>query len=92
MDLEPSIEFLIENAARHEVELQRMRELIEAGIKLVITSQSETNRRWDALLDAQLRTESQIARLAEAQTALANAQAGTGQRLQKLIDSLDQHH
>ncbi|HXP87692.1 MAG TPA: hypothetical protein VN841_23365 [Bryobacteraceae bacterium] len=81
MDMERSIEFLIESAARHEGQLQRIRDLIEGGIKLVVASYSELNRKTDALLDAQLRTETSVARLAEAQRV-------TEEKLQGLIESL----
>jgi hypothetical protein len=58
MDVEKTMEFLLETAVRHDTQIQTIRNLLEGGIKLVNTYQTETNRRFDALLDAQLRTES----------------------------------
>ncbi len=81
MDMERSIEFLVENAARHEAQLQGIRNLIEGGMKMIVSFQSETNRRLDALIDASLHTEERLSRLADAQTR-------TEQKLQSLIDSL----
>ena len=81
MDLERSLESLIENAARQDAQLQGIRNLIEGGMKLVVASQAETNRKLDALLDAQLRTETKLAQLAE-------TQESTGKKLETLIDSL----
>jgi hypothetical protein len=81
MDIERSMQLLIENAARHEAQLQGIRSLIEGGMRLVVSSQTDTNRKIDALVDAQLRTETAIARLGDAQTR-------TEEKLQSLIESL----
>ena len=97
MDIERSIEFLLQQEVKAEVQLQSIRDLVRDGMKLVITHQTETNRRLDALIDAQLRSEERISRLAEAQliteqkvARLADAQETTERKLQALIDSLKQ--
>ena len=71
--------FLVESAAKHEVQLQRMRDVIERGMRIIVTFQTESSRKLDALIDAQLRPEEKLAQL-------ANAQAGTEQKLQGLLD------
>lgn len=97
MDLDCSIEFLLQQQVKTEVQLQAIRDLVQGGMKLVIPYQAETNRRLDALIDAQLRSEERISRLAEAQlitgqkvARLADTQETTELKLQALIDSLKQ--
>jgi hypothetical protein len=60
MCLERSVEFLIENAARHEGQLQRIRDLIEGGIQRVASSYPELNCKTDAVLDSHLRIQRMI--------------------------------
>jgi len=95
MDLDKAIEFLVESQAKHEAHLQgidsqlkAIRKVISGGLKLVVKGQTDTNRKFEALLDAQLRTEASIARLAEAQARTADAQSRTEQELRSLLDSL----
>lgn len=99
--MEKTVEFLVENAARHESQIQAIRKLIQAGMKMIVSSQAETNRKFDVLIDAQLRTESglsrtnealartneSLARTNETVARLAEAQAATEIKLQALIDS-----
>jgi hypothetical protein len=88
MDIERAVEFMVQQQARTEVQLQAIKDLLQGGIKLVTSYQGETNRRLDALLDGQLRSEEKIAKLADAQLKLATAQEATERRLQALIESL----
>jgi chromosome segregation ATPase len=46
----------------------------------------QTNAKIDALIDAQMRTEESVTKIAEAQAKLAEAQTHTEQRLDALID------
>ena len=73
MDVEKAVEFLIEGQARHEAHLQHLdarlntiANVIRGGLKAVVRYQVQTNQRFEELLDAQLRTEANIARLADA--------------------------
>ena len=65
MEMEKAVELLLESAARHESQLQAIRDVIQGGINMVVSFQAETNRKFDVLIDAQLRTEASLARLAE---------------------------
>jgi hypothetical protein len=101
MDLEKAIEFLVESQANHEAHLQgidaqlkAIRSVIQGGLKVVTKYRTETNRRFDALLDAQIRTEEHLARLASGQAQMANgqsqfadAQARTEEKLARLADA-----
>jgi hypothetical protein len=88
MEIEKAIEFLLEGQAKHEAEIKAIRKVISGGLKLVVKYQTRTNEKLEALLDAQLRTEASLERLAEAQTGLADAQTRTEKELRTLIDSL----
>jgi len=87
MEIDKAVEFLLQSQARQESQLQSIRNLIESGIKLVITYQNDTNHRLNALLDAQIRTEEKMGRLEDRMSDLAEAQKKTEQKLQVLIDS-----
>ena len=88
MEIEKAIEFLLDGQAKHEAEIKAIRKVISGGLKLVVKYQTRTNEKLEALLDAQLRTEGSLGRLAEAQAGLADAQTRTEKELRTLIDSL----
>ena len=88
MDIDKAIEFLLEGQVKHEAEIKAIRKVISGGLKLVVKYQTRTNDKLDALLDAQLRTEASLGRLAEAQAGLTHAQTRTEKELRTLIDSL----
>jgi hypothetical protein len=58
MEIEEAIEFLLEGQAKHEAEIKAIRKVISGRLKLVVKYQTRTNEKIEALLDAQLRTES----------------------------------
>jgi len=96
------MEFLLEGQARHESQIQVIRNLLEDWMKLVVSyqtkadeNQTKTDEKLAALMDAQLRTEGHLGRLTEAQavterklTELAEAQKTTELKLQSFLDSM----
>jgi hypothetical protein len=102
MDVEKTMEFILESQAKHESEIQAIRTLLKGGIKLLNSYQTKTNEKLAALIDAQLRaevrldrTDAQIAKLADAQAMtdlklnrVADLQATTELKLQIFLDSL----
>src|SRR5207302_9173660 len=97
-----TMEFLLEGQARHESQIQVIRNLLEDWMKLVVSYQTKTNEKQAALdeklaalMDAQLRTEAQLERTdaqlarTDAQLAqLAEAQKITELKLQTFLDSM----
>ena len=81
MDVEKTMEFIRESQAKHESEIQVIRNLLKGGIKLFKTNQAKLNEKLAAIKEAQLRTDAQFARLAE-------AQAITERKRQSFLDSL----
>ena len=102
MDVEKTMEFLLEGQARHESQIQVIRNLLEDWMKLVVSYQTKTDETLSALMNAQLRTEASLERLAAAQAStdlkldrlavnlarLADAQAITELKLQTFLDSM----
>jgi hypothetical protein len=81
MEIEEAIEFLLDGQAKHEAEIKAIRKVISGGLKLVVKYQTRTNEKIEAPLDAQLRTEARLGRLAEAQTQTEHA-------MRAMLDSL----
>lgn len=78
-DLQGKIEFIINQQAQFSSDLERVKDLI---VQLAVTGRdrfADHDRKISALLDAQIKSEDRLARLAE-------AQAQTDQRLRALID------
>ena len=95
MDVEKTMAFLLEGQARHESQIQSIRNLLEGGVKLLNSYQTKTNETLAILMDAQLRTEASLERLSVAQATtdlklnrLADLQAITELKLQIFLDSL----
>ena len=95
MDVEKTMEFLLEGQARHESQIQVIRNLLEDWMKLVVSYQTKTDETLSALMNAQLRTEAQLERTdaqlarTDAQLAqLAEAQKITELKLQSFLDSM----
>ena len=78
MDVERTIEFILEQQAKHEArlgkaddEMAAIRKLIQEGMRLLVSNQEanrETDKRISALVTAQQESEQKIRTLAEAQT------------------------
>jgi len=88
MDVEKTMEFLLEGQARHDAQIQVIRNLLEDWMKLVVSYQIKTDEKLAALMDAQLRTEAQLERTDAQLARLAEAQAITEQKLQTFLDSM----
>ena len=79
MDIEGTIQFILESQAKHEGHMAALDErmtgiskLIQQGMQLLLSFQTESTYKINALIDAQQRSETKIDRLADS--------------LQKLID------
>lgn len=81
MDLEARMD-------KFDKRLNAIARLVQQGMRMLVDNKAETDRKINALVDAQLRTESTLERLAESHTRLAEAQKVTEQKLQTFIDSL----
>ena len=91
MDVERTIEFLLEQAAKHdarmeqiEEKLQRTDELLIRGAKMLVSNQEairETDRRISALVDAQMKTDQSMTEMKQSVTDLAKS-------VQTFIDSM----
>jgi|ERR687883_441336 hypothetical protein len=86
-------DFILNQQAKFTADIQKLQESQAATIQIVnrlatvtVEGFKQTNAKIDILIDAQTRTEEKIAKLAEAQTHLAEARAHTEQRLDALID------
>jgi hypothetical protein len=109
VDVEGTIQFILESQAKAEAHMGAMdgrpgvldarldsiTKLIKQGMRLLVTFQTETNSKINALADAQLRTDAKLDRVAEAQLRtdakleeLAEAQKVTELKLQLLFDTL----
>lgn len=111
MDVEGTIQFILESQAKAEARMGAMdarldsiTKLLKQGMRMLVTFQTETNSKFNALVDAQLRTDAKLEQVAEAQLRtdvkleqLAEAQKVTELKLQLLFDTLrknrngDQH-
>jgi hypothetical protein len=110
MDVESTVQFLLESHAKlvaHveavDQRVERLGDLFERGIKLFLEFRTESERRTNALVDAQLAADAAIVRLAgsqeqlaeshkqlaESHKQLAEAQRVTELKLQAFIDSLN---
>jgi hypothetical protein len=79
MDVERTIEFILETQAKAETRMDGITKLIQQGMQLLLSFQTETNHKINALIDAQLRSEARHERLeSDLQT--------MRESLQKLID------
>ncbi|HET8549766.1 MAG TPA: hypothetical protein VFL57_17275 [Bryobacteraceae bacterium] len=81
MDVERTIEFLLEHGAKVDTRLDALSKLVQSGINMLLDFQAENRARTNALIDAQMRTEAKLEQLAEAQRL-------TEQKFQVFLDSL----
>lgn len=75
-----------EREQRSDYRLSRLERTLLLAIRAGRRERGEWRERHVALVDAQIRTEDKLARLAEAQARMADTQAHTDRRLDALID------
>ena len=79
MDVERTIEFILETQAKAETRMDGITKLIQQGMQLLLSFQTESTHKINALIDSQLRSEARHERIeADIQT--------MRESLQKLID------
>jgi hypothetical protein len=66
--------------------IDRLERLMRLVIRAGLRERRDTRERINALIDAHIKTEEAMARMAEAQANMADAQAHTDRRLDALID------
>lgn len=95
-DTQKQIEFLFEHQARLAVSQEKADERLTRLEKIVANAYVDMRDRYNALVDAQLKSEEKIAavaeaqlRLTEAQQSLTEGQQHTDERLNALINIVD---
>jgi hypothetical protein len=98
IDLEKAVEFLLESQAKHDAKMQAIEghvqalsELVENGTNLLVKYQQVTDNRFQLLIESRVRTEENLARLADAHLRLAEAQGITAEKLLSLVNSALDH-
>lgn len=97
-DTQKQIEFMVEQQARFAVNQEKADERLTRLEKIVANAYVDMRDRYNALVDAQLKSETKIAavaeaqlRLTEAQRSLTEGQQHTDDRLNALIGIVDRH-
>ena len=97
-DTQKQMEFIVEHQARLAVNQERADERLTRLEKIVANAYVDMRDRYNALVDAQLKSETKIAAVAEAQLRLTEAQQSlmegqqhTDNRLNALIEIVDRH-
>ena len=97
-DTQKQMEFIVEHQARLAVNHERADERLTRLEKIVANAYVDMRDRYNALVDAQLKSETKIAAVAEAQLRLTEAQQSlmegqqhTDNRLNALIEIVDRH-
>ena len=84
MDIEKSIEFLIQNQARYEAQNEERMSSLAGVVHVLLETQNRTEQRIQLLTEAQLRTEQRVQELAESQ----KQTTGNLNALIKVVDDL----
>lgn len=79
MDVDRTIEFILEAQAKAETRMDGITKLIQQGMQLLLSFQTEANHKINALIDAQLCSEARHERIESDLQAMRES-------LQKLID------
>ena len=79
MDVERTIEFILETQAKAETRMDGITKLMQQGMQLLLSFQTESTHKINALIDSQLRSEARHERIE------ADIQK-MRESLQKLID------
>lgn len=66
--------------------LDRLERIVRLAVRAGLRERRETREKINALIDAHIKTEDAMARMAEAHANMAEAQAHTDKRLDALID------
>ena len=90
-ETQKQIDFLVEHQARFAVNQEKADERLTRLENIVANSYVDMRDRYNALVDAQLKSEERIAAVAEAQHRAAEAQANTDERLNTLINAVERH-
>jgi len=84
VDVEKTIEFILEHQAKTDTQLEAIRKLIRVGMRMIVRigqAQERTDQQIAKLTDSQARTDVKMAELADAQKV-------TEQKFQALLDTL----
>ena len=71
---------------KSEKRMDRLERVVKGAIRAGLRERRDTREKINALIDAQLRTEAALERMAKAQKEMAEAQKHTDERLDALID------
>jgi len=88
MDIEGTIEFILQTQVKAEVRMDKrldgIAKLLEQGMRML----AKTDKTLAELAQAQKRTDSRLSELAQAQKELVQAQRATERTLKSFIDSM----
>ena len=76
----------------NEERLDRLERIVRLVVRAGLRERRDTREKINALIDAHIKTEEAMARMAEAQANMAEAQAHTDKRLDALIDIVRDLH
>jgi hypothetical protein len=72
-----------------EQRLDRLERIVKLMVRAGMRERRETREKINALIDAQLRTEAAMERMAQAQANLAQAQTNTDEKLDAFISTVE---
>jgi hypothetical protein len=87
VDVEKTIEFILEQQTKTDTQLEAIRKLIRVGMRMIVRigqAQERTDQQIAKLTDSQARTDVKMAELADAQKV-------TEQKFQALLDTLPEN-
>ena len=90
MDVESTIAFLLDQAAKHDARIAQIEELLVRGAKMLVSNQQanrEVDRRISALVDSQFKTEEANREVDRRISALVEEQFKTEQKFRDLSDA-----
>ena len=94
MDVERTIEFILENQAKHEAHLVQIdrridgiTKLIRVGMRIMRKNHQDTETKLNALVDSQIATETKFRELAESQRGLSAVQEHLAESHRELAES-----
>ena len=84
-DMQKKMEFIIDQQAQLVVNQEKADERLTRLENVVVRFYEDTGAKFNALIDAQMRTDSRMGQLTEKMTELAEAQVRTDERLNTFI-------